>query len=175
MKHPKQDHHEALRFRALELSKAGWKQVKIAEALGRNPATICIWLKKAEREGPEALRNKPRPGRRCRLKQEQLDRLDRLLAQGAESHGFEGDLWTAGRVVQLVADTFGVSYSEGHMCKILKKLGWSRQKPTRRSVRRDEAAVEAWRSKRWDELKKKRRARDAKSCSSTSPASVSSR
>lgn len=164
-----------IRFRALELSEAGWQQKLIAEALGVNPVTVCNWLRRAREQGPEALRAKKPPGRQPFLSEEEFGRLDVLLAKGAEAHGFEGDRWTAPRVAEVIEREFGVRYSDGHTCKVLKKIGWSRQKPTRRSTRRNDDAVETWRSARWDQLKKKPRAKVAKSSSSMSPASASSR
>ena len=175
MENKKQDPREVIRFRAYELSKAGWQQKLIAEALGVNAVTVCVWLRKAREGGPEALRARKRPGRQPFLSEEQFEHLDVLLAKGAEAYGFEGDRWTAPRVAAVIDQRFGVRYSDGHTCKVLKKIGWSRQKPTRRSTRRSDEAVETWRSKRWDELKKKRPRKAAKSCSSTSRGSVSFR
>jgi transposase len=162
MKRSSQDPREVIRFRALELSKAGWQQKLIATALGVNRVTVCNWLRRARAEGAEALRAKKAPGRQPFLSKEEFDKLDVLLAKGAEEHGFEGDRWTAPRVAEVIERAFGVRYSDGHTCKVLKKIGWSRQKPTRRSTRRDDDAVETWRSARWDELKKKRRTKVAK-------------
>lgn len=172
---PTQDPREVIRFRALKLSEAGWQQKLIAEALGVNPVTVCNWLKRAREHGPESLRAKKSPGRKPFLSQEEFSQLDALLARGAEAHGFEGDRWTAPRVAEVVEREFGVRYSDGHMCKVLKKIGWSRQKPTRRSTRRNDDAVETWRSARWEELKKRQHAKGAKSSSSTSRVSASSR
>ena len=154
MKHTKQDPREAIRFRALALHEQGWQQKLIAEALGVSHVTVCVWLKKAREEGPEALRARKPPGRPRLLKTEQSDELVELLKKGAVAHGFEGERWTAPRVAEVIERSFGIRFSDGHTCKILKRLGWSRQKPARRSTRRNDEAVATWREKTWPGLKK---------------------
>lgn len=149
----------------VELDKLGWQQKDIAEALGYSPEQVCRILKKAREGGLEALKTKRSPGRRPRLSAEQLEQLDHELAKGAEAHGFEGACWTSPRVAEVIERTFGVAYSHGHTCKILHKLGWSVQRPVRRSTRRSNANVETWRSEKWEELKKKPRGKVAKSSS----------
>lgn len=156
---------EYLRFRMVELHKAGWQQKRIAEALGYSPEHVCRVLKKAREEGVESLRTKKRPGRTPWLTEEQLQQLDFLLAKGAEAHGFEGACWTSPRVARLIEREFGVTYSHGHTCKILHKIGWSVQRPVRRSTRRSDQDVETWRSTRWEALKKKRPTKVARSSS----------
>tara|TARA_B100000745_G_scaffold64254_1_gene37923 strand:- start:24 stop:497 length:474 start_codon:yes stop_codon:yes gene_type:complete len=157
MKHVKQDPREAIRFRALALHEAGWQQKTIAEALGVSPPTVCVWLRRVRELGPEALRAKKPPGRPPRLSEEQCEELRTLLRQGAEAHGFEGDRWTGRRVALVIERNFRTSFSAGHTCKILARIGWSVQKPARRSTRRDDRAVEVWREKTWPELKKRRK------------------
>jgi transposase len=86
----------------------------------------------------------------------QLTQLVELLKQGAEAHGFLGDVWTRRRVAQLIQDRFGVSYHPTHVGRLLKQLGWSPQKPIVRATQRDEDAIAAWYSERWPALKKRR-------------------
>ena len=83
------------------------------------------------------------------------------MAKGAEHFGFRGDVWTQPRVAQLIKRIFGVSYHPAHVGRLLKQLGWSRQKPVTRASQRDEAAIERWRTARWVELEKKRGVKDA--------------
>ena len=123
MKPSIQDSREVIRFRALDLSKAGWQQKLVATALGVNRVTVCNWLRRARKGGAEALRSKRLPGRQPFLSEEQFGSLGVLLAKGAEGHGFEGDRWTAPRVAEVIEQAFGVRYSHGHTCKILKKIG----------------------------------------------------
>jgi transposase len=149
------DWREARRLRAWELHQNGWKQAAIAEALGVTRGAVSQWISKAKREGVEALRSRKGGGPKPRLSADQLKQLASLLAKGAEHFGFRGDVWTRKRVMLLVKQTFGVSYSPTHIGRILDKIGWSCQKPIQRASQRDEAAIERWRTEKWLELKKK--------------------
>ena len=91
-----------------------------------------------------------------RLSWTQRDQLLELLSQGAESFGFQGEVWTQPRVATLIRDRFGVSYHPAHVGRILKACGWSSQKPVHRATQRNEEAIQQWREARWPEIKKRR-------------------
>ncbi|MEM7030948.1 MAG: winged helix-turn-helix domain-containing protein, partial [Chloroflexota bacterium] len=90
-----------------------------------------------------------------RLSETQLKSLPDFLARGATAYGFRGEVWTRSRVGYVIKTEFGVSYSSRHVGRILKKIGWSRQKPLERASQRNEGAIENWRNETWPELKKK--------------------
>jgi transposase len=151
------DWREERRKRAWALKQEGWPQKDIARALGVSEGAVSQWLKRArEGGGVEALARQPAPGMTPRLSREQRAQLPVLLARGAEAYGFRGDVWTARRVAQLIADTFGVQYHRDHVSRVLRQIGWSRQRPTTRATQRDEAAITRWRDERWPALQKKR-------------------
>jgi len=139
----------------LELKERGWKQTHIAaDALGVTEGAVSQWMKRAREEGAEGLRHKPPPGATPRLSEEGRAKLPELLAQGAEAHGFRGEVWTCERVATLIRREFGVSYHPAHVSRLLKKLRLSLQKPERRADQRDEEAIEHWKEHRWPSLKK---------------------
>jgi transposase len=150
------DWREACRLRAWELKQKGWKQKAIAEALGVSQAAVSEWMRRAREGGPEALRNQPKSGAPRRLSDAQLGRLPELLKQGAEHFGFRGEVWTRGRVASVIKREFGVTYSQVHVGRLLKRIGWSSQKPVERASQRDEEAIERWRTETWPQLQKKR-------------------
>jgi transposase len=138
------------------LKQEGWPQKEISRALGVSEGAVSQWLTRArEGGGVEALTRRPPPGVTPRLSREQRAQLPALLARGAEAYGFRGDVWTARRVAQLIADTFGVRYHRDHVSRVLRQLGWSRQRPITRATQRDEAAIKQWRDERWPALQKK--------------------
>ena len=146
---------EGRRLRAWELHQKGWKQHKIADALGVTQGAVSQWLKRGREGGEEGLRHRPLPGATPRLSQEQRDQLLELLSQGAEFFGFQGDVWTQPRVATLIRDRFGVSYHPDHVGRILKACGWSSQKPVHRATQRNEEAIQRWKEERWPEVKKR--------------------
>lgn len=146
---------EGRRLRALELKERGWKQTEIADALGVTEGAVSQWMKRAREEGVEGFRHKPPPGATPRLSEDERARLPELLAQGAEAHGFRGEVWTCERVAIVIRREFGVSYHPAHVSRLLKALRQSLQKPQRRAEQRDEeAAIKHWKEKKWPSLKK---------------------
>jgi transposase len=141
-------------LRALELKERGWKQTQIADALGVTEGAVSQWMKRAREEGVEGLRHKPPPGATPRLSDQERARLPELLAQGAEAHGFRGEVWTCERVATLIRREFGVSYHPAHVSRLLKALRHTLQKPQRRANQRDEEAIDNWKEKEWPSLKK---------------------
>ncbi|MEZ6070944.1 MAG: winged helix-turn-helix domain-containing protein [Pirellulales bacterium] len=60
--------------------------------------------------------------------------------------GFDSQLWTLPRVALLIEREFGVSYHSTHVGRLLHALGFSCQKPKRRSREQDPEAVKTWRA-----------------------------
>jgi transposase len=133
----------------------GWKQQDIAVAMGVTKGAVSQWLKRAREGGIEALRHCKPPGAPSRLTPEQRAQLPQLLARGAESFGFRGDLWTQPRIATVIRREFGVTYHPSQVGRILKIGGWSRQKPLRRATQRDETAIQRWKEECWPMLKKR--------------------
>jgi transposase len=86
----------------------------------------------------------------------QKRQLVKLLTRGALHAGYRTDLWTLPRVTELIRQEFGVRYHPAHVWKILTSLGWSCQKPERRAIERDDAAIAQWKQHDWPRIKKRR-------------------
>ncbi len=157
---------EGRRLRAWELHQEGWSQKRIAEALGVTQGAISQWFKRArESGGVEGLYRRPNKGAAPRLSPGQLLHLSHLLEQGPQAFGYWDQVWTRERIATLIENRFGVRYHPGHVARILRKLGWSLQRPARQATERDEEAVERWKQKEWPALKKSGAPRSAQSCS----------
>ena len=109
------------------------------------------------------MRHQPAPGPKPKLSAEQRAQLPSLLAKGAESYGFVGEVWTAPRVATVIRREFDVSYHPAHLSRLLRQLDWSVQQPVTRATQRDEAAIDQWWQERWPTLKKTLRQTDARS------------
>ena len=149
------DWREGRRLRAWELHQQGWSQSEIATALGVTSGAVSQWMRRVrEGDGPEALRKRTAPGAQCRLSQEQQAQVLEWLSEGAEAHGFRGELWTRRRVAVLIERKLGVQYHPGHVSKLLQAWGWSSQKPEKRASQRDEEAIQRWVQEDWPAIKK---------------------
>ena len=154
---PPRDWREGRRLRAWELHQQGWPGKQIAAALGVTAGAVSQWLTRARGGGVEALYSHPPPGPTPQLTDVQRAELVTLLQQGAEAHGFIGQVWTTKRVAEVIQTAFGVRYPPAHVSRLLRTLPWTVQKPLRRATQRDEAAIAAWTAEQIPALEKKRR------------------
>ena len=148
---------EARRLQAWHLKQQGWSQRQMAVAMGVSAGAVSQWMKRAREAGPEALRRRPPPGAPRRLSPEQLARLPALLHRGPTAYGLRGDLGTRSRVAAIIRLACGVSSHPRHVGRLLARIRWSPQQPTRRARQRDEAAIAQWREETWPAIKKGRR------------------
>jgi transposase len=125
--------------------------------------------------GVEALAARPNLGRRPLLSVEQKSELARIVREGPRAAGFATELWTLPRLVKVIRERFGVTYHFSHVGRLLKKLGFTRQKPAFRATQRDEEAIARWRSHDWLRIKKRLAGAARPSFSSTKPAFCSAR
>jgi transposase len=142
------------RLRAGRLLLAGKTPPEVARMVGAPRQTVYRWQRVLQRGGIDALRNMSKGGRPAQLGAAELSQLYVWLLEGATAHGFPTALWTLKRVRLLIEREFGVRYSEVHIWRLLGQLGLSNQKPDRRALERDQAAIEHWRKHTWPALKK---------------------
>jgi transposase len=145
---------EARRFEAARLFARGTGQAAVMRALGVSRQTAHQWYHRWRRGGRQGLKAVGRLGRKPRLDQRQLGRVETALLQGPRRHGFATELWTLPRVATVIARLTGVRYHPGHVWYLLRGLQWSLQRPARRARERDEAAIRQWVSRRWPAVKK---------------------
>jgi transposase len=143
------------RRRAARLFARGATQAEVARELEVSRQSVSRWYADWRRGGTRALKAAGRAGRMPRLTETQLRRVDRALRKGPRAHGFGTDLWTLDRVAQVIEAETGVRYHPGHVWKLLRdKLGWSRQRPARRAVERDDEAIARWVAEDWPRIKR---------------------
>lgn len=146
---------EARRRRAvamvLEEGKAGRE---VARLVGVASGSVSRWLKLVEQKGDKGLDSKPHPGSKPRLSEEEHAQLAELLLKGPRAHGCSTDLWTLSRVAELIENHFGVRYHPCHVWKVLRRMGWSSQKPEGRAREQNEAEVALWRGVDWPGIKR---------------------
>jgi len=151
----KADWREERRKRAWELKRAGRTQKEIAEVLGVTEGAVSQWMKSAREGGKAALKAHPAKGARPRLTAEQQAQIPAVLAKGATAYGFVGDVWNSRRLAVAIKREFGVSYHPDHCGYLVRKMGYSMQKPMTRATQRNEEGIEHWKAHHWPRLKKK--------------------
>jgi len=146
---------EERRLEAARLLREGkLSPAEIARQLGASPAAVSQWKRQLEAKGRASLRRRHPAGRPPKLSAKQRRRLGRLLDRGAVAAGFESHRWTRARVRQLIAREFGVSYNPCSLSHLLRRAGFSVQRPQPQAAERDEELIRAWLEKDWPRIKK---------------------
>jgi len=146
---------EQRRLSAMALLEQGWSGSKVARHFGVTPGAVCQWKTAYQRYGPDGLKATLHTGRPSKLTAGQLKRLEKLLLQGPRKHGYPNALWTLSRVAAVTQKQFGIAYDASGIWHVLVRMGWSCQKPEKRSRERDEEAIVLWRKKDWPRIKKR--------------------
>jgi len=152
---------------AARLLERGWREAAVARRVGVHRQSVNRWAQQLAVGGRPALRKAGRAGRKPRLSEADRSRIVAGLKQGPEALGYETGLWTSWRVADLIERECGVRYTNVHVWRILRELGWSCQRPVGRALERDEKAIRRWKQVRWPELKKTPKKKGARSSLST--------
>lgn len=146
---------ERRRQRAIALLKEGCAPVEVARLVGVDRRSVRRWHAAYRKQGAEGLAARPVPGRPSKLTARQREQLEAIVLRGAAASGFGSDLWTCPRVAQVIRRRFGISYHVDHIGRLLRSLGFSPQRPTRRALERDEEGIQRWVREQWPRIKKK--------------------
>lgn len=146
---------EERRLEGGRLLKAGkLSQAEIARQLGVSRTTTSDWAKIIKAKGMGGLRKRKAAGSQSKLNPAQKQKLKRLLDGGALANGFPTDRWTLERVQQLIEQKFEIKYHPNYLNRLLRKLGFSPQKPLPQAIEQDKRLVEAWLQRDWPRIKK---------------------
>jgi transposase len=138
----------------VEMVRSGRGVTEVANRVGVCTRSVSRWVRMDEADPERGLDSRPQKGPVPGLLEKDLARLTRELLKGPRAHGYATELWTLPRVAEVIERSFGVSYHPCHVWKILRRAGWSCQKPERRAREQDEAAVRNWREREWKRIKK---------------------
>lgn len=124
----------------------------MAKIIGVTERSIRYWQK--EEKEPKDKSKTRAPGHPSHLSEEQLKRLEQELLHGAYEQGYAEDYWTLDRIARLIWDKFKVRYHPGSVWYIMKRIGWSSQRPQRQALQRDDEAIQRWKKYVWPRIKK---------------------
>lgn len=161
----KLDHktREAIRIRAVQQIESGESPEVIARALGYHRSAIYQWIAKYRKGGLDALKTKPIPGRPVKFQTKDFDELFWKIAdKNPMDYGFPFALWTREMIREFIKKEFDVSISNATAGRLLKKVGFSPQKPLKKAWQRDEDRVKEWVENKFPEIKKQAEKENAK-------------
>lgn len=146
----------AFRYKMIiNLSLEGKKQAEIASIVECDRSLVSLVQKRYKSEGESMFGAKEeRRGKACKLEETSLNELKNMLQAGALFYNFPTDNWTRERIKKLIEDRFGVCYSAAHISDLVKKLGFTLQKPIHKSYQKPEQDVKEWKENILPSLKK---------------------
>lgn len=96
----------------------------LTDRYGIARSTLYYWLDRFEDEPIEAaIEDEPRPGRPAELTADERTELARHLADTPGEYGYDPAEWTPRLVRDHIEREFGVSYSLGHVRRLLREAG----------------------------------------------------
>ena len=139
---------EVLRKRAVRAVLDGMSQAKAARVFGVHRNAVNRWVKRYRHGGWDALsqrRRGRRAGEPATLSPRQQQEVIALVRETTPDQlGMAGFLWTRDAVAELIARRYGVRLARTTVGRYLRAWRFSPQKPQRRALEQNPAAVRRW-------------------------------
>ena len=140
---------------AADMFARGKRQIDVVTKLEVSAQTASRWHRTFLAEGKKGLAGVGRAGRLCKLSDEQLAQVEAALVNGPRANGFPTEMWTLARVADVIEQVSGVRYSQTQTWVVLgERLGWSKQRPARRAIERNDEAIATWVKQDWPRIRK---------------------
>lgn len=144
----------ARRIHAVLLNHQKHSSGDIARMLEAPRSKVSLWLQQYETYGWEGLLEGHRSGRPRELDDQQRSDLCDILDSGPIAYGFMSGVWTSPMIARVIQEDYGVYYHSGHVRKLLKRLGFSVQRPRRKLAKGDPVEQDRWQRYTYPRLKK---------------------
>lgn len=132
-----------IRRSAVEAVVRGVPVGQVAESYNVDRTTIYRWASRFEQLGD--LGRRPGSGRPRKLEELTEAELREIVLNPASEYGFETDLWTVGRLRQVICEGFHIAISKNTVWRRLREAGLTYQKPEREYFEIDEETRRKWR------------------------------
>jgi transposase len=123
-------------------------QKKAGQVFGFSPTSMCKYMADYKQQGEVSFNYVQRgvkPGTHCKLTPAQEAQLRKtLLTQTPDEKGMDYTLWNSVVIAEFVRKEFGVHYAARSMRDLMKRMGFSSQKPIKMAYERDPKKVKAW-------------------------------
>jgi transposase len=138
------DRNAAARMQAIAGALEGLPRAEAARLAGMERQALRDAVVRYNAEGLAGLRNRPHPGPSPRLDDARRAALRRLVLDGPGVEATGLSAWTLPELCREVEARWGVQYHPGHMSKLVRRLGLSRQKARPSHPKADPTAREAF-------------------------------
>ena len=134
----------ARRFLGIANALSGMSRKEAAEAAGMDRQTLRDWVIRYNAHGPDGLYDCWGDGRPPRLEPEEQAELMRIVLKGPDPEADGLSAYTCEDLVRICETRFGKSFHPSSMGRILRRLGFSRQKARPSHPKKDPAEAEAF-------------------------------
>jgi transposase len=134
----------ARRLLAIANALSGMSRKEAAEAAGMDRQTLRDWVIRYNAYGLDGLHDCGRDGRPPRLVPEEQAELMRIVLTGPDPEADGLSSYTREDFVRICETRFGKSFHPSSMGRMLKRLGFSRQKARPSHPKKDAAEAEAF-------------------------------
>lgn len=133
-----------------KLHKEGNSQIKLGDLFNLSQSAISKIIINFPKSQEIPLRENR--GAQPKLGIEELKELKDLLNESPQSYSYT--VWDKWSVKSLIQAQFGVIYHQNYIYKIMKKIGFSSQKPKLKDYRQSPVKVQEFKEQKIDEIKK---------------------
>jgi transposase len=142
------------RERALDFLQQGLKPSERARRVGATRQSVNRWRRESHPTKSFPSKARKQPGRPSLLSDAKQQQLAKALKRGAYANGYAEDDWTLDCIAHVIWELFGIRYGTTSVWYLMQRLGWSSQKPQRRSLVRNKQEIAHWKHDVWPQTKK---------------------
>ena len=114
------------RLPAIALVLDGAGREAAGRAVGVDRQAVRDWVVRRNAEGPDGLRNRPRPGRACRLTDAQLAVVRGWMESGPDPAADGVSRWRTCDIRRKIGEAFGAACTDEGVRRLLRRLGFRR-------------------------------------------------
>lgn len=135
-----------IRIVACLLILSGWKSSQVAELFGLTRWSVVKWIHKANSEGIDAVKDKPRPGRPSKFAKDLQKELEEALSKSPKEYGISRVRWDGVVVVEYLRRFHNVTIHVRHAQRWIRNLGYSLRQPIYQFAQATKEGVEEFRN-----------------------------
>ncbi|MEL6561989.1 MAG: winged helix-turn-helix domain-containing protein [Bacteroidota bacterium] len=129
----------------LMLESSDYNCSHVGALFGNSPRTISNWVHKINQTGSiSSLLDAPRPGRRPRLTVDQEEQIKKALSVSPDQSGIDANQWDGKTLSYYIQQSFQIELKVRQCQRLMKKLGFTLQKPRTVPAPGDPEAKEAF-------------------------------
>lgn len=138
------DARVARRLLAIANALSGMSRRDAAEAAGMDRQALRDWVIRYNERGLEGLHDRWGSGRPSRLTAEEAAKLAEIITRGPDPETDGLSAYTLEDIVRISKEQFGKAFHPASMSRVVRRLGFSRQKTRASHPLKDPAAAEAF-------------------------------